>query len=215
MANSSKFYIKKLLSGSLALTLSEATVKIVKLLVLPIMTYYLSPEDFGIIAAIKMVEGFLIMLFNPGMISGTTRLYYDTEDEEKRKRIIGSSLLFFIFFPLLVVSIILILGNNFFQSLFSSLSLYPYGIIALALSVLVQPKRLWSSIMSFQFKVEKIALYSVIQLLIEVGTSLLLVIYFLKGVDGRITGIILSLGFIFVIAIFYLYRYSKGYFSFM
>ena len=53
MAKSKKFYLKKLLSGSIAMTLSEATVKIVKLLVLPIMTYYLSPEDFGIIASIN------------------------------------------------------------------------------------------------------------------------------------------------------------------
>jgi len=63
MAKSKKFYLKKLLSGSIAMTLSEATVKIVKLLVLPIMTYYLSPEDFGIIASIKMVEGFLFISF--------------------------------------------------------------------------------------------------------------------------------------------------------
>jgi len=213
MAKSKKFYLKKLLSGSIAMTLSEATVKIVKLLVLPIMTYYLSPEDFGIIASIKMVEGFLIMLFNPGMISGTSRLYYDTDEEEKRKKIIGSSLLFFIFFPLLVVSVVLILGDGFFQSLFSGLSLYPHGIIALALSVIVQPKRLWSSLMSFQFKVGKIALFSVIQLLIEVGVSLLLVVYFLKGVDGRITGIVLGTSFVFIIAIVYLFRYSKGNFS--
>ena len=86
-----KFYVKKLFSGSLAMTLSEATMKIAKFLVLPILTYYLSPRDFGIIASIKMVEGFLVMLYNPGMISGVTRKYYDTEDEKERKTYIGSA----------------------------------------------------------------------------------------------------------------------------
>ena len=201
------------MSGTIAMTLSEASMKIVRFLVLPVMTFYLSPRDFGIIASIKMVQGFLILLYNPGMLSGITRIYFDTEDEAKRKEYIGSGLLFFLIVSISISSVMVLLGDSFFKRIFNEFELYPYGIIAIILSVLIQPKRLWSSLLTFRYKVTKIALYSFIEMMIDIGISLFLIAVLLWGVDGRIIGMYSGLFFIFVVAMLTLLRYIRGHYS--
>lgn len=207
---SAKFYTSKLLSGSVAMMLSSMSLKLVKLFILPIMTYYLSPEDFGIIASIKMVQGFLLLLYNPGVVSGTTRLFYDTEDVEERKTLIGSSLLFFLLFSILTAVVLIATGDLFFNKIFNEFELYPYGIIAILLSILIQPKRLWSALLTFQYRVKKIALISIIQMLIEVSISLYLVTILLWGVEGRVIGMTIGIVFLFLISIITIYKYTEG-----
>ncbi|MCF8296754.1 MAG: oligosaccharide flippase family protein [Saprospiraceae bacterium] len=209
----SKFYVGKLLTGSIAMMLSEASMKMVMLIILPIMTYYLSPRDFGIIASIKMVEGFLMMFFNPGVISGTTRLYYDTEDIAERRTLIGGSLLFFLILGIITTTALLIAGEDFFGNIFNEFELYPFGIVAILASVLIQPKRLWSALLSFQFKIPKIALFSVIRMIIDVSISIYLVTILLWGVEGRVVGMVSGIVFTFIVAMITLLRYVKGYFS--
>lgn len=208
-----KFYAKKLLSGSAAMMLSSASMKLVKLFVLPIMTYYLSPKDFGIIASIKMVQGVLILLYNPGIISGTSRLYYDTEDEKERKTLIGSSFLFFITFSLCVSIILLVTGDALFASIFKEFSFYPYGLVAVLLSIMIQPKRLWSALLTFQYKIKKIALLSVIQMLVDLAISLYLVTILIWEVEGRIIGIASGVAFIFIVSVVTIIKYADSNFS--
>ena len=208
-----KFYAKKLMSGSVALMISQSSMKLVKLLVLPVMTYYLSPRDFGIIASIKMVQGFLILLYNPGVISGLSRLYYDTEDEKERKMLFGSTLLFFTLISVSVTLLIILLGEEVFRKAFNEFDLYPYGIIAVLIAALVQPKRLWSSLMTFKYKVTKIAFFSFIQLAIDVGISLYLVVIAGWGVNGRVAGMVAGVVFIFIVSIVTLIKYIQWKFS--
>ncbi len=208
-----KFYLRKLFTGSLAMTLAEASMKIVKLLVLPILTFYLTPKDFGIIASIKMVEGFLIMIYNPGMISGVSRKYFDTENEEERRTYIGSALLFFLIISIIITSTLLLLGNSFFKNVFNEFELYPYGIVAIIVAMMIQPKRLWSSLMTFRFQVPKVALFSFLQMMIDIGVSLFLVAVLFLGVKGRVIGLILSIVFITIVALYFLLKYIKGHFS--
>ena len=210
----SKFYVGKLISGSVAMMLSSMSLKLVKLFILPIMTYYLSPKDFGIIASIKMVQGFLLLLYNPGIISGTTRLFYDTEDENERKSLIGSSLLFFLSFSTIIALVLILTGNLFFDKIFNEFELYPYGIIAIIMSILIQPKRLWSALLTFQFKVKKIAFISVFQMIIEVSISLYLVTIILFGVEGRIIGMITGIFFLFITSLITIIKYTEGNFKF-
>ena len=76
---SSKFYVQKLFYGSLSATAAEVGHKIVSFLLLPVFTYYLSPDDFGILAIIMVITTFLNLFYNPGIMTATGRLYWDTE----------------------------------------------------------------------------------------------------------------------------------------
>ncbi len=210
---SGKFYARNLLKGSMAMTLAEASAKIVKLLVTPVLTYYLSPQDFGVIASIRMVQGFLMLVYNPGMISGISRIYYETEDAKKRKEYIGSGLLFFILFSGIISLSLIFAGEDLFKTVFNEFELYPYGIVAILLSLLVQPKRLWSSLMTFKYKVPRVALFSFLQIMIDIGVTLFLVAVLLFGVEGRVIGMISGSVFIAAVALVYLISYARNHMS--
>ncbi|MFN7691695.1 MAG: lipopolysaccharide biosynthesis protein, partial [Bacteroidota bacterium] len=99
MSEGIKKYGGILLKGSFAVSLANSTTKFVSFLLIPIFTYYLSPEDYGTVAMVTIVVTFLNLFYNPGMVSATMRLYHDTDNEEERKELIGSAHRFFLFFP--------------------------------------------------------------------------------------------------------------------
>ena len=208
-----KFYARKLLTGSLAMTMAEASAKIAKLLALPLLTYYLTPADFGIISSIKMVQGMLMLIYNPGLLSGVSRIYYETQDEDLRKEYIGSGLLFFIIISVSISVVLLLLGESFFNRIFSEFELYPYGLIAIILSLFIQPKRLWSALMTFQYKVPKVALFSFSGMMLDIAISLFLVVVLLMGVEGRVIGLIAGSMLVGVYGLIVLLKHSKGFFS--
>ncbi len=75
--------LKQFFLGGLSLSVVNISGKIVNLLILPIITLYLIPSDFGMIAVYMLIISVLGMLYNPGIISVTLRLYYDNNDDSE------------------------------------------------------------------------------------------------------------------------------------
>jgi O-antigen/teichoic acid export membrane protein len=207
------FYSKKLLSGSFALALSQGSTQAVGLLLLPILTRYLSPEDYGTLAIIVLISSVLNLLYNPGMISATTRLYYDTENEERKKQLFGSAFIFFIIFPSLISIIFLGVGDYVTSKVFNEFNFFPHGVFAIILAFLSQPKRIWEQILTVHYKVPKIAWINFITLLLGVGISLILVVVFKLGVTGRIIGIIFGPFLLFFVSLYTFKKYTGFKFS--
>jgi len=76
---------KFLISNYFWLTASRFITKIAALFSLPIITYYLSPKDFGTIAMFSVVQGFLGSFFGMGLHSFAGRVIYKYERSEKEK----------------------------------------------------------------------------------------------------------------------------------
>jgi O-antigen/teichoic acid export membrane protein len=207
------FYSKKLVSGTFAVSLVQGLKQVVGFFLLPILTIYLSPADYGIIAIIGLISSILNLVYNPGIVSATTRLYYDTDDEEEKKMLFGSAFIFFILFPALISIFLLLGGYRLFSSLFSEFDFYPYGYLAILLAFISQPQRLWTQLLTVQYKVPKIALVSAISIVLNIGISLLLVVGFKIGVVGRIAGMISAPLLVFAISVFTFKKYTSFSFS--
>jgi len=59
--------------------------KVAALLTLPIITYYLSPQDFGVIAMVSVVQAFLSGIFSMGLVSYSSRIIYRYERSDRRE----------------------------------------------------------------------------------------------------------------------------------
>ena len=96
-------YLKRFFIGGLSLSAVSVSQKIVSFLLLPVFTYYLNPKEFGIIAIYSLIMAMLAMVYNPGLISSTQRLYYDYSPESTDiKKLIASSWWFLIVVPVVV-----------------------------------------------------------------------------------------------------------------
>jgi O-antigen/teichoic acid export membrane protein len=203
------YYIKILFKGSFSLGLSEGISKIIGLILLPIFTFYLSPEDFGVISLVMIISNFLNLIYNPGILSATTRLFYLTENESDKQNLIGSAAVFFLVVPTLVTTLFLFLGQFVFSKVFENFAFFPYGVLGLLLGFFTQIKRLWLTLCSLLFELHRITNVLLIAILLGTCISILFVIVFQLGAIGRIAAMLLPAGYLFVISLNSLVNYTK------
>lgn len=208
------FYLRKLISGSAALSSVKLSTKIVSFILLPVFTYYLTPEDYGIIALYGLVIAFLNILYNPGVISATLRLYYDTENKVDKNELLSTVFIFFIFVSMLVTSFLFFSGSFIFPLIFNNFHFFPYGFLAVIIAITYQPVNLWSTIWAAEYKASKVAFWSVIRFLTAVIISVILVIVLLKGAIGRISGMFIGDLLIFFVVLWLTFKYTGVQFSF-
>jgi len=86
--------------------LGDAAAAAVNLLLLPIYTRYLTPQDYGIVTMLLTIEAVAKVVFRWGVDTAFMRLYYDCRDEAARQRLAST-----IFFFLLAVNGLLVAGS--------------------------------------------------------------------------------------------------------
>ena len=214
MSSGIKKYASILIKGSLAVSLANATTKFASFLLIPLFTYYLSPSDYGITAMVSLVVTVLNLFYNPGMISATMRLYHATDDENQRKELIGSAHRFFLFFPLIFIILGLLWGPWAFSKIFKNFEFYPYGFLALILAFFSQPKRIWVTLMTLQYKVHITAFYSAISIILGLLTTALLVIVFKMGAMVKVLRMFPTVLILFFLSFSTIRTYANGLWSF-
>lgn len=214
MSEGIKKYGGILLKGSAAVSVANASTKLVGFILIPIFTYYLSPEDYGLVAMVSIVVTFLNLFYNPGMVSATMRLYHDTDDENERKELIGSAHRFFLFFPLIFIAVGLIFGDYIFEKAFNDFKFYPFGLIALILAFFSQPKRIWVTFMTLQYKVHITAIYSAISVILGLLTTAFLVVVLEMGAMGKVLGMFPSVLIFFFLSFSTIRKYAGDLWSF-
>lgn len=209
-----KYYSGVLFKGSLAQTLSHGATNLVSLLLLPVITSYLSPNDFGIFSMVGTVVAFLSLIYNPGFLSATMRLYHDTQSETERKILIGSAMRFVNFFPLICTAFFLAVGPFVFPLIFAEFPFFPWGVFAITLAYFTQNNRMWSTLMSLEYKVYTTAFYSFFSVILGMMVTLILVVGFRLGALGKVIGMFPQALLIYFVAIIAIRKYSEGYWSF-
>lgn len=209
-----KDYSKILLKGSVAVTLADSSAKVLGIILVPLYTFYLTPTDYGTVSVVMLIMTFLNLLYNPGMVSATQRLYYDTEIDERRMELIGSAFVFFLFIPIIPIALGLLIGERITGVLFSNFNFYPYGLLALILAFFTQPKRILVALFTLQYKIHLIAIYSFIAIILSTTTTILLVVVFEMGAMGKVLGLFPSALFFFYLSFSKVLKYSNKIWSF-
>jgi len=96
---------------------------------------------------------------------------------------------------------------------FKEFNFFPYGLLAVIAAITTQPVRLWSMLWVARHRVKKVAIISLFRLIIAVSLTLILIVFFDKGLDGRIIGLLFGNLFIFSISIYYLFQFTEFKFS--
>ena len=209
-----KKYTSILLKGTLASTLVNSTTQIIGIILLPVFTYYLTPEDYGTVAIVSMIALVLSHVTNPGILTATTRLYHDTEDINERKLLIGSTNVYFLSAALIPVIIGLLFGPKLFSWIFKDFSFYPYGFLALILTFIRQPARIWITLMNLQYKFHQATIYNGLSLIIGIAVSVILVVVFEMGAMGKVLGMFPTAIILVLISLITVHRYTNGVWSF-
>lgn len=185
--------------------------KSVSLVLLPILAAYISIEEYGAISYYQVLISFITPLIGMNMSTVLSKYFFKKNKKEFRLLIIN--VIYISLFAFIVIISFIILGDMLFN-LFSK-SLIPihwiYILPILAISISINEYN--TTLLRFEKKPIKYAFFEVSRAGIDFITSLILVVVYLSGWEGRLYGILLSAILICFISIFRIIKKYKLTFS--
>ncbi len=163
----------------------------VGVLINPFLAKNLSPEDYAVIGYYISLNILFLPLISFSLISFYTRKYFMVSQEEIIE--IRNNIISFQFLGgLLSLGLILVIFNWYARGVSLSLDVFPYLYLAATsvffnnfYSILLTDKRLAGQSKSF-------FLFTMFNLVINVGSALLLVVYWKEGAFGRLSAILIT-----------------------
>lgn len=123
---------KKVLENSFLYTFSQLIIKATGFLLLPLYTFFLTPEDYGIVNLIDSFLQMALYIVSMSLGSGIVRFYVDYKyNQTMLKRYLGSVVIFVAASSFLFTMIAFIFKDLLINSFFDGLAFYPYILIAL------------------------------------------------------------------------------------
>lgn len=197
-----KIYKSDILKNSFIYVLADGVNKGMNFLILPFLTYYISPSGMGIVTNFNVLVQILSLLAGITMINVLPFIFYKKTKEEIQGYV--SNLIyvilflsfFFLFLLFLLKKIIYLhLELDFTLQFYTSIYVVSYLVIQINLVLL----RLENKPFSF-------AMFSFLQTLVNVLCTILLVILFHYEYEGRIWGMVLTNILFAVYSLYSLYK---------
>jgi len=117
--------LKSLISSSIIYTLGRVLPQVVSFILLPVYTFYISTEDYGIINSMQVLSAIIVLFFTCALDRGVLRMYYDFDSSLIKKTYLGT-ISISIFIISTVFLIIFFLFSDKLNLIYSSIDFYPF-----------------------------------------------------------------------------------------
>lgn len=179
----------QLLKNSLIYSISILFQGGVVFFLLPLYTSYLSATEYGIIAVLSSLTGFLSMFYLLSLHGSATRFYFDhSEDEQKNNELFSTLFLFLLGFGLFLSVIFFLFHSTLLDPFLEGIAFYPYSLLVLVSVFLSSFYLLYQAILQARQKAGK---YGIINF-IYVFTNSFLIILFLVFSSLKVTGVLIA-----------------------
>ena len=117
--------MKSLLSSSIIYTIGRVLPKVVSFILLPVYTFYISTEDYGIINSMQVLSAIIVLFFTCALDRGVLRMYYDFDSSLSKKVYLGT-----ISISIFIISTVFLLFFFLFSDklnlIYTSIDFYPF-----------------------------------------------------------------------------------------
>ncbi len=175
---------------------------VIPFILLPILTRYLTPTEYGEVAMFQVMLGALSAFVGVVFVGAASRKYYDSNlDNESLAEFIGSCIQLIAIFSIVVFSVLFIFQQQFSEWLSLKPNYVLFAVLVASFSAIIR-------IRLGQWQVKKQAVkYGALQIsqsLLNMILSLILVVVLLKGAEGRINAQIIVSSVFLAIALYLL-----------
>ncbi len=179
--------------------------KAIPFLVLPIVAYYISPNDFGIVTNFSVLGQILFSLVALSSHTSLAVNYYKFDDSE-RKSYIFNLLITSLFISIIFVVILFL----FKKILYNYLQInFTWQLLALSWALFSTITQLFQTLLTLESRPKVFGLYQLAQSILSAGLTLLFVVTFLLGWKGRIESLVLSVSITGIAALILLVKEGK------
>ena len=181
-------------------------------ILLPILTRFLTPEDYGVLATFIAIFGVMQIFISMGTIDASIRAYFDIGKKglDFSKYVFNGFLINFTVF--ITVLFLWHFGKSYFEKIIPIPFVYQLLIPLLSLCVIVYsvPCKLWV------FKKEPLpyVIFNATNMLLEAGLAVFLIVFMHFNWQGRVLGILVSKLVFALIGIYILLKHKSCQISF-
>lgn len=194
-----------LFKGGMIYTISDAVNKAVPFLILPLLTFYLSPADYGIVSNYNVYTAILLVFVGLNL-NGAISVNFFQSSKEQLAKYISNLLVILLCSFILVGGIVALFGGYMFSFLpVSRLYLGIGVIIALAQMLTLFNMELWR----LEEQPLKFGIYQITQTVFNFLLTILLVIYYKGKWEGRVWAISIAAIVYGVFSIWFIWK--RGY----
>lgn len=196
---------KRLFRNTFNFGIGSVLPKVIGLLLIPIYTVYLTPEDFGIAELCASMGAFMVILMRLGVPGSVTRFYFDFENNREEVRDYVTTVYYFLFGSSILIGLVGGVLLYWFQpELTPGVLFYPYIILVLINNFFSTNSDLQKRLLQAREQSRYMAGINVAVSLVSIGLTVLLVVYFQLGALGMVLAQALSSFIFFIQAQFYL-----------
>lgn len=190
------------LAGTAVYLISNILNAVIPFLLLPVLTRYLSPEEYGEVAIFQTLLGGLAAFIGLSMHGAAGRKFYDGNlGKDDLAEFIGSCVQILLVTSFISVAVLIVFSGQFSEWLGLEKKWILLAVLVTAANIIIQLRL-------GQWQVRKQALkYGTLQIsqsLLNFVLSLTLVVVFLKGSDGRISAQVWTAGIFLFVALWLL-----------
>jgi O-antigen/teichoic acid export membrane protein len=171
---------------------ADAAARAINLVLVLAYTRLLVPADYGVLAVTSSVTQLLVPILGLSIVASVTRLYFEDTSDEARRRLYVTTLAFLLVVPTAGLIVVEVLGRAGLLNEFNAVPYDPYlrlAVLAAYFSVFID---LPVAVYIVRHQARRVAALTVTNALLLLGTSLVLVVGFDKGVRGILFAAVIS-----------------------
>lgn len=175
--------LKRLSGQSLTYILGSVGLRFGSLLLLPLLTRYLQPSDYGTISLVTISTLIVGSVLALGMPEAVLRLYFDHQGDENR-RYLGSVWVFTLVYSAVIACLIYFFSGPVFDVLLTQVDFDPYIRLAVLIAFFTNFSRIPLVLMRAREQSKIFIICNLVTFLLDVGLR----IYFVVGVNQGALG---------------------------
>jgi O-antigen/teichoic acid export membrane protein len=180
---------------------ADAAARAVNLVLVLAYTRYLLPADYAILAVTSSVTQLLVPAFGLSIVASVSRFYFEEVSDEARRRLYATTLGFLVVVPTLGLIGIEALGRSGLLDVFNAVPYDPYlrlAVLAAYVSIFID---LPVAVYIVEHRSRRVAVLTIANALLLLGSSLILVVGLGEGVRGILYAAVIAGGGMALVAI--------------
>jgi O-antigen/teichoic acid export membrane protein len=179
--------MNSLVKSTMLYTVGNILPQAINFLMLPIITRYMSIEQFGIIGSMSVIQYMLSFLFSLSLESSIIRLYWDYDSESERKKFLGT-IFSSISLNSLILLTLLFVFHNYIAKFFNQIEFFPYYVFTILATFFATFSYVPLSLYRLRSQPIKYFTLSLTQLILNTFFIIWFVVFQKKGAEGMLEG---------------------------
>lgn len=181
-------------------------------LLLPIMSRYLSPEDFGIISSMEVLVYILSIFLILNLDRAAYRLYFDYNDDEDRRELLGTLFVASAGIALIILCISFLL-RPLLQQVFKSIPFFPFYVYAILACFFTSFSLIPKRYLQMTEQTKKFLWLSLSLFVIQTGLLLWFIVVLNQGAEGLLKANLITALLFFPVYIVMGHKYFRWHFN--